>query len=90
MKPKIVSYITKEGIIEKRVIIKEKRLKRAFQVPIADGTAIVVPLFLFLILGKVLDAHFKTKQFVLIGIVMGTIATAYNLLRLVKNNNAKH
>ena len=91
MKHKVVSYITKEGTLEiKEGLIKKKRIVTSSQVSLTDGTAIAVPLFLFIIVGKLLDDHFQTKEFMLIGIGFGVVATIYNLFRLVKKSNATY
>lgn len=91
MKQTRVSHITKEGIIEiKEGLQKKKRTKMSSDISLTDGTAIAVPLFLFILVGSILDGYFKTKYCVLLGIIIGAIATIYNLFRLVKKSNATY
>lgn len=50
------------------------------------GYYLVIPLLLGVFLGFALDSWFKAKPlFVSLGIIIGTIACFYNLLKLLKN-----
>ncbi|OGK17607.1 hypothetical protein A2866_04145 [Candidatus Roizmanbacteria bacterium RIFCSPHIGHO2_01_FULL_39_8] len=62
---------------------KEKPLNLSY---LNVGYYLVIPLLLGVFLGFALDSWLKTKPlFVSLGIMVGTIACFYNLLKLLKN-----
>lgn len=81
---KTIGYIAKDGSISyKKALIVQKNRRVSPAALVTDGTAIGVPLFVFVLLGSLLDREFHTHLYVFVGLGIGSIAAFYNLIRMV-------
>lgn len=90
------SVINKEGKLEK-MIWKEKEIYRNKnrniwkEMDVNVGFLLLTPILVGVILGLTVDNWLKTKPiFTIVLILLGTVGSFYNLIRLVNKENAEN
>lgn len=86
---KTISYIDKHGKVNNSSVEKTKSEQHSFDYTkyLNIGFYLAIPLLVGVFLGLKLDDVFNTKPaLTIVGIVLGAVATFYNLIRLTKEN----